>query len=176
MSIVPCHMKMENPLAPFEQKFFVCVVDNKVVGNIVNFNTNNQNNELMTVFMPEWETFVNILKSPNHQFIENSTSVVIGTIWDGQQFIAPIIYEESSIFTAENDTGVYIKVNNSYIYYENDIWISVKDYTLYIIELLCEYLKQNSSLEVNIIVNGTKKTDFNNSNKIVSILNILQVL
>lgn len=156
------HFKKKEPLETFEKKVFVCVVDNKVVGNIVNFESNF---ELMPVMMPNWNLFVNILQSPNHKFIENSNPVVIGTIWNGEEFIAPIDEEQNS----KTDIGVYIDVGNSCIYYENDMWPPVKDYSLYIINIIKDILSSINHTAVNIIVNGYKEPNFKNNNKIIRI-------
>jgi len=86
-----CLLKLENPSVNFEQKVYVCIVDNIVVGNIVN---NRIISDCMEVFIPKWETLEKIFISKNHKFIKNDKCVVIGTIWDGENFIAP--YDETA--------------------------------------------------------------------------------
>lgn len=161
------NMKLEDPTQPFEQKVFVCVVDGIVVGNIANFQRYNDNTDLIPVFMPKWELLVKILQSPNHKFIENSRAIVLGTIWDGQDFIAP--NEPIDVQFSDDNIGVYINVGKSCIYYENNLWIAVKDYTFYIIDILKELLLQLDNNSVNIIINGYKQPNFNNNNKIIKL-------
>lgn len=173
MSQVVSYLKNSNNLDEFEQKCFVCVVDNKVVANITNINLNLDNN-LMPVIFPDWTTFLKILHSENHQFIERPIPIFPGTIWNGQDFIAP----ESEVFDNNNvENNFYVKINNSYIYYESNIWINVKDYTMYIIELLKEYLNNNPQLQVNIVLNSKKTITFDNNNRIIKIyLNLEQTI
>ena len=168
------NIKLDNPLLPFEQKIFVCVVDGIVVGNIANIKKNNsennsENTDSISVFMPKWELLVKILQSPNHKFIENNTAVVLGTIWDGENFIAPADNEPNIIKSEDNVDIICIKVNNSYIYYENDIWVAVKDYTNYICDIIKQYLENNSTLELNIVINSIRNINFNNNNKVIRI-------
>lgn len=158
-----------------EDKCFVCVNDGKVVGNIITVKMNLDNN-LVPVLLPDWETFIKILESPNHQFIKSDIPVLVGTIWDGSDFIAPV----QQVQETETINGVYIKINNSYIYHENNFWDLVREYTLYQIELLQEYLENNPSLEINIVVMtaSTKKNIiFSNNNRIIYIfLNVEQTI
>ena len=40
-------------------------------------------------FLPNWENFQKILSSENHQFIKSERCIVLGTLWNGTEFIAP---------------------------------------------------------------------------------------
>ena len=156
-----------NSLDEFQQKCFVCVVDNLVVGNITTIKMNLDNNSLIPIILPDWQTFLKILQTPNHQFIERPIPIMLGTIWNGEDFIAP---SETEIVST-TDNGVYVKINNSYIYYDNNIWPPIVEHTMYIIGLIRNYLESNPSLEVNIVlVIANKKTiSFDNNNKIIYI-------
>jgi hypothetical protein len=160
-----CLLNLENSSIEFEQKVFVCVVDNIVVGNVLNTRIING---YMEIIMPTWENFEKILTIPNHQFIKNDKCILVGTIWNGEEFIAPV--EPEVVSTTPTDI-VCKKVQNSYIYYDNNMWIAVKDYTMYIIELLEDYLNKNPSLCVNLVVNIDAPNEFeiNNENKIIKI-------
>ena len=160
-----CLFNLENSSIDFEQKVFVCVVDNIVVGNVSNIRIINGG---MEVFMPTWDSLEKILTSPNHKFIKNDKCVLVGTIWDGEEFIAPTEPEEIHITPKDI---IFKKVNNSYIYYDNNMWIAVKDYTMYVIELLEDYLNKNPSLCVNLFVNinTDKSIELTNENKIIRI-------
>jgi hypothetical protein len=160
-----CLFNLENSSIDFEQKVFVCVVDNIVVGNVSNIRIINGG---MEVFMPTWDSLEKILTSPNHKFIKNDKCVLVGTIWDGEAFIAPTEPEELHIIPKDI---LFKKVNNSYIYYDNNMWIAVKDYTMYVIELLEEYLNKNQSLCVNLFINinTDKSIELHNENRIIRI-------
>jgi hypothetical protein len=164
-----CLLKSESQSNEFEQKIFVCIVDNIVVGNI-------SNNRLldcgMEVFLPSWENLEKILTSPNHKFIKNDKFILLGTIWDGEQFIAPVESEPEPENALNLETNIVCKkINNSYIYYDNNMWIAIKDYTFYIIKLLENYLQNNSDLFVNIFINieSNQNINVNNENKIIKI-------
>lgn len=161
-SFSPQYALIEDPTINHEKKIFVCIVDGVVVGNIYN---NRQIENNMEIFLPKWESLKTILESPNHKFIEYSSCIVNGTIWDGENFIAPI--EEINLAGSINTC--FKKVNDSYIYYDNSMWIAIKDYIMYIIELLEEYLKNNPSLCVNIFVNLDAPIETNNDNKTIKI-------
>jgi len=160
-----CLLNLENPSIEFEQKVFVCVVDNIVVGNISN---NRIINGGMETFLPTWEGFEKILTTPNHKFIKNDKCILAGTIWNGEEFIAPT--EPEDICVTPKDI-ICKKVQNSYIYYDNNMWIAVKDYTMYVIELLEDYLNKNPSLCVNFFVNinANNSIELNNENKVIKI-------
>jgi hypothetical protein len=169
-SISPQYALIEDPTITHEKKFFVCVVDGVVVGNIYN---DRQLENNMEIFLPKWESLKTILKSPNHKFIEHTSCIVNGTLWDGENFIAPI--EEINVAGSINIC--FKKVNDSYIYYDNSMWIAIKDYITYIIELLEEYLKNNPSLCVNIFVNLDAPVETNNDNKTIKIgINYVQTI
>lgn len=158
-----CLLNLENPSTEFEQKVFVCVVDNVVVGNISN---NRVINGCMETFLPSWDNLEKILTSSNHKFIKNNKCILVGTIWNGEEFIAPV--EPEVVSTTPTDI-VCKKVQNSYIYYDNNMWIAVKDYTMYIIQLFEDYLNKNPSLCVNLLVNTNNVTDINNENRNIKI-------
>lgn len=174
MSNLISYLQNKNSLEEFQQKCFVCVVDNVVVGNIISIQMNIENN-LIPVILPDWQTFLRILQSQNHQFIERSIPIILGTTWNGEDFIAN---SEPEIVNSV-DNGVYIQVNNSYIYHDRNIWQPIIDHTMYIISLIKNYLENNPLLEINIVlVMANKKTiSFNNSNKIIYIyLNVEQTI
>jgi hypothetical protein len=157
------YLQNSNHVEESEDKCFVCVMDNIVVGNIIKCKMN-INNNLAPVILPDWQIFLKILQSPNHQFIERPIPVFPGTIWEGEEFIAPI----EDVPVTQNGTTCK-KVQNSYIYYENDILIAVKEYTMYIIELLEDYLNKNPLLCINVFVNTNSSIETNNENRIVKI-------
>jgi hypothetical protein len=161
-----CLLNLENSSIEFEQKVFVCVVDNIVVGNISNTRIISG---CMEVFMPTWEGLEKILTIPNHQFIKNDKCILVGSIWNGHEFIAPID-EPEDVSNILKDI-ICKKVQNSYIYYDNIMWIAVKDYTMYVIELLEDYLNKNPSLCVNFFVNinANNSIELNNENKVIKI-------
>jgi hypothetical protein len=173
MSNLISYLQNKNNLEELQQKCFVCVVDNVVVANITNIQIN-MDNTLVPVILPDWQTFLKILQSPNHIFIERSIPIFPGTIWNGQDFIA----NEEQISEDNTLNDVYIKINNSCIYHEGNTWIVIKEYTMYIIELLIDYLNKNPQLEINIIINSKKTISFdNNNNKIIRIfLNVEQTI
>jgi hypothetical protein len=162
-----CLLKLENSSIEFEQKVFVCLVDNIVVGNISNTRIISGG---MEVFMPTWEGLEKILTTPNHKFIKNDKCILVGTIWNGQEFTAPI--EPVSEYESNIPKDIICKkVQNSYIYYDNNMWIAVKDYTMYVIQLLEDYLNINSTLCVNIFVNinTNNSIEISNANKTIKI-------
>ena len=159
-----CLLNLENPSIEFEQKVFVCVVDNIVVGNVSNTRIVSRG---MEVFMPTWEGLEKILTIPNHQFIKNDKCILVGTTWNGKEFKAPI-EEPEDVSNTPKDI-ICKKVQNSYIYYDNNMWIAVKDYTMYVIELLEDYLNKNPLLCINLFVNINANNSFelNNENKVI---------
>lgn len=96
MSRVISYLHNPDNLEVSEDKCFVCVVDGIVVGNIIKFTMKLEtklDNNLVPVVLPDWQIFLKILQSPNHQFIERPIPVFPGTIWNGEEFIAPVIEE-----------------------------------------------------------------------------------
>ena len=142
------YLQNANNLEETGEKNFVCVVDNVVVGNITSLKIQAVNGEVVPVVFPDWKTFLKILQSPNHAFIERPIRIFPGTIWNGTEFIAP---SEPEVARNETTNGIYLKVNNSCIYYELE-WMPIKDYTMYTVGLLREYLERNPSLELNVVV------------------------
>jgi hypothetical protein len=103
-SIFPSFISMENPNIDFEQKVIVCLIDNIVVANISNFKIQGDN---MLAFLPTWELLLKIVQSPNHKFIEHTSWIVEGSIWNGEEFIARVIEEtvvNEEITTNNEDT------------------------------------------------------------------------
>jgi len=152
-----------------DEKCFVCVVDDKVVGNITTMKMNlDANSNLIPVIFPDWRTFLTILQSPNHKFIEQPIPVLPGTTWNGSHFIAHV---ESSSQMDENDEAVYTKVNNSCIYHEKNYLNDRREYFLYEIDLLRQFLEQNAALEINVIMTTVPNPNasFENNNRTVAI-------
>jgi|688.fasta_scaffold00827_34 hypothetical protein len=169
------YLQNTNNLEETGEKNFVCVVDNVVVGNITSLKMQAVNGEVVPVVFPDWKTFLKILQSPNHAFIERPIRIFPGTIWNGTEFIAP---SEPEVARNETTNGIYLKVNNSCIYYELE-WMPIKDYTMYTVGLLREYLERNPSLELNVVVviSPKKTISFDNNNKTVYIyLNLEQTI
>jgi hypothetical protein len=160
-----CLLNMENPSVEYEENIYVCVVDDIVVGNFYNKRIISNG---MEVIMPTWENLKKILTSPNHKFIKNNKCILVGTIWNGTEFIAPI---EQNVVSIVSTDIICKKINNSCIYYDNNMWIAVKDYTMYIIDLLEDYLNKNPLLSINFFVNIKNDTDIitDNENKIIKI-------
>jgi hypothetical protein len=165
MSRAISYLQNSNHVEELEDKCFVCVVDNIVVGNIMKCKMSVDNN-LVPVILPDWQTLLKILQSPNHQFIERPIPVFPGTIWNGQDFIAPTEPEDASV--TQNNI-ICKKVQNSYIYYNDNTWIVIKDYTMYIIALLEDYLNKNPSLCINLFVNTNNSIELNNQNRVIKI-------
>ena len=164
MSRVISYLQNSNHVEELEDKCFVCVVDNIVVGNIMKCKMSVDNN-LVPVILPDWQTLLKILQSSNHQFIERPIPIFPGTIWNGEDFIAPTEPEDASV-----TQGIICKkVQNSYIYYDNNMWIAVKDYTIYVIKLLEDYLNKNPSLCINVFVNTNNSIELNNQNRVIKI-------
>ena len=163
MSRVISYLQNSNHVEESEDKCFVCVVDNIVVGNIIKCKMSLDNN-VVPVILPDWQTLLKILQSPNHQFVERSIPIFPGTIWNGQDFIAPTEPEDASV----TQSIICKKVQNSYIYYSDNTWIAIKEYTMYIIELLEDYLNKNP-LSINLFVNINNSIETNNENRIVKI-------
>ena len=164
MSRVISYLQNSNIVEELEDKCVVCVVDNIVVGNIIKCKMSVDNN-LVPVILPDWQTLLKILQSPNHQFIERPIPIFPGTIWNGQDFIVPTEPEDASI----TQSIICKKVQSSYIYYDNNMWIAVKDYTMYVIELLEDYLNKNPSLCINVVVNTNNSIKLNNQNRVIKI-------
>lgn len=180
MSRVVSYLHNSNNLEESEEKCFVCIIDGKVISNIIKLKLK-KDDVIVPVILPDWQTFLQILQSKNSQFIERPIPILPGTIWDGENFIADVKEgiqgNETQVNT--NDTGVYIKINNSYIYHENNLWNLIQNYLFYEIELVRNFLEQNPSLEINIVFAFTDKKDisFSNNNRIIYIyLNVEQLI
>jgi hypothetical protein len=164
MSRVISYLQNSNHVDELEDKCVVCVVDHIVVGNIIKIKMSLDNNNIVPVILPDWQTLLKILQSPNHQFIERPIPIFPGTIWNGQDFIVPTEPEDASI----TQSIICKKVQSSYIYYDNNMWIAVKDYTMYIIALLEDYLNKNPS-SINLFVNTNNSIETNNQNRTIKI-------
>ena len=163
MSRVISYLQNSNHAEESEDKCFICVVDNIVVGNIIKCKMSLDNN-VVPVILPDWQTLLKILQSPNHQFVERPIPIFPGTIWNGQDFIAPTEPEDASV-----TQGIICKkVQSSYIYYDNNMWIAVKDYTMYVVALLEDYLNKNP-LCINLFVNTNNTIKTNNQNRTIKI-------
>lgn len=91
-------IRMENATDEFKQINILCLIDNVVVANISNIGIHVG---CMQVFLPEWELLLKIFQSPNHKFMEYDSRVVEGSIWNGEEFIAPDVEETPNV---ENNT------------------------------------------------------------------------
>ena len=168
-------------LGKTEEECFVCVIDNIVVGNIIKFKMSlDLDNKFVPVLLPDWQIFLKILQSPDHQFIKSEINILPGTFWNGEEFVVSNEQNEQNepeILENNTEYDVYKKINNSYIYYENSFGDCVKDYNMYIIDILSEYLNNNPLLEINMVINSKKIMTFDNNNKIIHVyFNIEQTI
>ena len=113
-------------------EYVICLINDVVVGTIT------KRFELL-----KWETFLKIIKSDNHKFIESDKIIPNGYVYDGENFIINCI---------EDEQLSVIKVHKSYIYHEAKFQGIVSDYTNYIIELLKTSIKD---ISFNFIINNS---------------------